>query len=363
MRTSSGNRSAAATTGSGNRVGRLCERSTISMSTPGSPRNPSFSSTTPWATRRPSGKSVKRAWTISPSRAPRVSPSSMRMTASIFGSYGRTTLRPSLVSKRPTTRSRARSSTRTTTPDVRPASLPRLRPPVARVFSSRASTVSPSIAPCIPTRGTKRSSPSLTRTKPNPSGRTVIRPAIRLENSIAEYFSPRTRAISPRRSRASRRERKAVSSMSRRRKAFIRSWNERTREPLSRRRSRMSESGGSTGRSLSCGVLPAGSGADGRQRRNRARIRRLPAHPAERARVDERQRRARSLRFRKPLPEARASRDRPRAAARTPPPCPAPPCGSPPPPGSGPGGGGAHRRARSARPLPMPRGPRNTFPH
>ena len=53
MRTSSGKRSASATTGSGKRVGRLCERSTISMSTPGSPRKPSFSSTTPWATRAP----------------------------------------------------------------------------------------------------------------------------------------------------------------------------------------------------------------------------------------------------------------------------------------------------------------------
>ena len=54
----------------GNRGGRPCERSTISMSTPGSPRNPRRSSTTPCATRRASGKAVSRASTISPSRAP-----------------------------------------------------------------------------------------------------------------------------------------------------------------------------------------------------------------------------------------------------------------------------------------------------
>ena len=116
---------------------------------------------------------------------------------------------------------------------------------------SRASTVSPSIAPCMPERGTNRSSPSGTRTNPKPSGRTVIRPATRFENSMAEYFSPRIRAISPLRSSASRRSRKASSSASPTWRAFASSRNERTREPFWRRRSRISESRGITRRSLS----------------------------------------------------------------------------------------------------------------
>ena len=118
-------------------------------------------------------------------------------------------------------------------------SAPRARGPCRRP-SRRASR----------TRGTKRSSPPGTRTKPKPSGRTVSRPATRFENSIAEYFSPRTRAISPRRSSASSRSRRRPPRPRRRRRPWRISAKDRTREPFWRRRSRISESRGSTRRSL-----------------------------------------------------------------------------------------------------------------
>src|SRR5450759_5980790 len=99
--------------------------------------------------RRASGKDVRRASTISPSRAPWVFPSTIRTIASSFGSYGRTILCPACVSNLPTTRSRARASTLTTLPEIRSGS--RFLP-ADRARSSRARTVSPSIAPCIPDR-------------------------------------------------------------------------------------------------------------------------------------------------------------------------------------------------------------------
>ena len=196
---------------------------------------------------------------------PGVSPSSTRMTASIFGSYVRTILRPSFVSKRPHARlpgpiehgdddtGGAPGVLAAPAPTRRPGRPPPGRGPCRR--PSRRASLSGARRGRLRSLGEDEAEPLRLGT--------VIRPAIMFENSMAEYFSPRTFVISPRRSRASRRERKAVSSMSRRPKAFIRSWNDRTREPLSRRRSRMLESGGSTGRSLSCRAFRAAPGAVG----------------------------------------------------------------------------------------------------